>query len=95
MNTHYVQKNKNPFEEWGTISMVEWDRVVARMTTSEALDRRKKMSDLAKKNIYPHRLGSSGYAGHEKKWRTTEEKFAAEGKPLIVQPLNKRTRNWV
>ncbi len=95
MNTHYVQKNKTPFEEWGTISAVEWDKFVAKMTTPEALERRKKMSDLTKKNIYPHRLGSSGYAGHEKKWRATEEKFAAEGKPLIVQPLNKRTRNWV
>jgi hypothetical protein len=59
------------------------------MTTPEALERRKKMSDLAKKNIYPRRLGSSGYAGHEKKWRATEDKFVAEGKHLIVQPLNK------
>jgi hypothetical protein len=53
------------------------------------------MSDLAKKNIYPHRLGSSGYAGHEKKWQATEEKFAAQGKPFNVHPLNKQTRNWV
>jgi hypothetical protein len=67
MNTQCVQKNKTPFEQWGTISRDEWDKFVAKMTTPEALERRKKMSDL-EKNIYPHRLGSSGYAGHEKKW---------------------------
>jgi hypothetical protein len=89
MNTNYVQKNKTPFEELGTILAAEWDKFVAKMTTPQALERRKKMSDLAKKNIYPHRLGSSGYAGHEKKWQATEDKFAAESKPLMVQPLNK------
>nr|BAX25052.1 hydroxyproline-rich glycoprotein -like [Oryza alta]BAX25060.1 hydroxyproline-rich glycoprotein -like [Oryza alta] len=64
MNTNYVQKNKSPFEKYGNIPPVEWDKFVAKMTTPEALARRKKMSELAKKNKYPHRLGSSGYDGH-------------------------------
>lgn len=72
-----------------TISQAEWDRFVAKMTTPEALARRKKMSNLAKKNKYPHRLESSGYDGHVDEWRAIEEKFAAQGKPLLVKPLQK------
>ncbi|BAF04875.2 Os01g0343900 [Oryza sativa Japonica Group] len=64
-------------------------------TTAEALALRKKMSELAKKNRYPHRLGSSGYAGHVDQWRETEQRFAAAGKPLLVDPMVERSKNWV
>uniref|UniRef100_J3L8H5 Uncharacterized protein n=1 Tax=Oryza brachyantha TaxID=4533 RepID=J3L8H5_ORYBR len=80
-------KNKTPFEKYGSITQIEWDKFVARMTTPEAIARRK-MSDMAKKNKYPQRLGSSGYNAHVAKWRATEEKLTAQGKPLLVQPLN-------
>jgi hypothetical protein len=52
INTYYVQQNKPPFEKYGNISIAEWDTFVAKMTTLEALARRKKMSDLAKRNKY-------------------------------------------
>nr|BAX25092.1 hydroxyproline-rich glycoprotein -like [Oryza australiensis] len=55
LNTNYVQKNKSPFEDYGGITPTEWDRIVAKMTSPEALARRKKMSDLAKRNKYPRR----------------------------------------
>lgn len=95
LNTHYVQQNKTPFADYGGITTAEWDTFVAKMTSPEALARRKKMSDLAKRNKYPHRLGSSGYDGHVEKWRATEEKFAAQGKPLLVDALKERSKNWV
>lgn len=68
MNTNFDQNNKSPFEKWGNITPIEWDMFVAKMTTPEALARRKRMSDLVKKNKYPHRLGSSGYNGHVGQW---------------------------
>lgn len=95
MNTYYMQKNKTPFADYSGITPAEWDTFVAKMTSPEALARRKKMSDLAKWNKYPHRLGSSGYDGHVEKWRATEEKFAAQGKPLLVDALKERSKNWV
>nr|XP_015614470.1 uncharacterized protein LOC107279220 [Oryza sativa Japonica Group] len=49
MDTNYIQKNKTPFEECGNISAAEWDKFVAKMTTPQALERRKKLLDLAKK----------------------------------------------
>ncbi|BAD53094.1 hydroxyproline-rich glycoprotein-like [Oryza sativa Japonica Group] len=89
------QKNLPPFTEYGHISQPDWDTFVADHTTAEALALRKKMSELAKKNRYPHRLGSSGYAGHVDQWRETEQRFAAAGKPLLVDPMVERSKNWV
>nr|XP_025876175.1 geraniol 8-hydroxylase-like [Oryza sativa Japonica Group] len=76
-------------------SEADWDTFVADRTTAEALALRKKMSELAKKNKYPHRLGSSGYAGHVDQWREIEQRFAAAGKPLLVDPMVERSKNWV
>ncbi|BAD87600.1 hydroxyproline-rich glycoprotein-like [Oryza sativa Japonica Group] len=94
-NRDYVQKNLPPFTDYGQISQADWDTFVADHTTAEALALRKKMSELAKKNRYPHRLGSSGYAGHVDQWREIEQRFAAAGKPLLVDPKVERSKNWV
>nr|BAD23551.1 hydroxyproline-rich glycoprotein-like [Oryza sativa Japonica Group] len=40
-------------------------------------------------------LGSSGYAGHVDQWREIEQRFAAAGKPLLVDPMVERSKNWV
>lgn len=95
LNRDYVQKNLPPFTDYGHISQSDWDTFVADHTTAEALALRKKMSELAKKNRYPHRLGSSGYAGHVDQWREIEQRFAAAGKPLLVDPMVERSKNWV
>lgn len=95
LNRDYVQKNLPPFTDYGHISQADWDTFVADRTTAEALALRKKMSELAKKNRYPHRLGSSGYAGHVDQWREIEQRFAAAGKPLLVDPMVERSKNWV
>nr|ABA98380.1 transposon protein, putative, CACTA, En/Spm sub-class [Oryza sativa Japonica Group] len=95
LNRDYVQKNLPPFTDYGHISQADWDTFVADHTTAEALALRKKMSELAKKNRYPHRLGSSGYAGHVDQWREIEQRFAAAGKPLLVDPMVERSKNWV
>uniref|UniRef100_A0A0E0DKP6 DUF8039 domain-containing protein n=1 Tax=Oryza meridionalis TaxID=40149 RepID=A0A0E0DKP6_9ORYZ len=89
MNTYYVQKNKSPLQEYRNITPTEWNKFVAKMTTPAALARRKKMSDLAKKNKYPHRLGSSGYDGHVDQWRAMEEntgQVTDEGEMLFETP---------
>nr|AAU89233.1 hypothetical protein [Oryza sativa Japonica Group]ABF96523.1 transposon protein, putative, CACTA, En/Spm sub-class [Oryza sativa Japonica Group] len=83
LNRDYVQKNLPPFMDYGHISQLKH------------LALRKKMSELAKKNRYPHRLGSSGYAGHVDQWREIEQRFAAAGKPLLVDPMVERSKNWV
>ncbi|KAG2555492.1 hypothetical protein PVAP13_8NG031164 [Panicum virgatum] len=63
--------------------------------TEEAIDKHEAYSELAKKNIYPHHLGTGGYIGKAPKWREEEAERRAKGIAHPLDRCNDRTRNWV
>ena len=54
-------KGRTPFKEFGKIKPDQWQRFCEQKSTPEALALSVLNSELAKKNIHPHRLGSAGY----------------------------------
>ena len=52
-----------PFEKFGTITQADWDTFVAKKTDDNALKLSKERSQLAKKNVHRHTMGSSRYKG--------------------------------
>lgn len=68
---------------------------MALKTSAEEKEKSQKMSELARKNIYPHHLGSAGYRPKAKKWRKEEEELKKAGKPIPMEYHNERARNWV
>ena len=52
-------------------------------------------SELTKKNIHPHHLGSAGYGPKVEKWRAKAEATREVGVPYKYEGLEERTLNWV
>ena len=52
-------------------------------------------SELAKKNIHPHRLGLAGYGPKVEKWRSEAEAAREAGVPYKYEGLEECTLNWV
>jgi hypothetical protein len=48
-----------------------------------------------KKNIYPHHLGSSGYAGKVAEWKKKLEETVSASKPNPLEGIEERTRHWL
>lgn len=67
LNTKYVQKDRQPFNDYGKITKAQWEEFVALKTSAEEKEKSQKMSELTIKNIYPHHLGSAGYRPKAKK----------------------------
>ena len=68
MNLDYVQKGRSLFEKWGMITEEDRNAFVKKKSTDEARLLSKQISKLAKKNVHPHTMGSSGYAASIPKW---------------------------
>ena len=52
-------------------------------------------SELAKKNIHPHRLGSARYGPKVEKWRAEAEAARQAGVPYKYENFDERTEHWV
>ena len=50
-------------------------------------------SELVKKNIHPHRLGSAGYVPKVEKWRAEAEAAREVGVPYKYEGLEEHTLN--
>jgi hypothetical protein len=61
LNKKYVQKGLTPFKDYGRITQAQWDEFVALKTSAEEKEKSQKMAELARRNEYPHHLGSTGY----------------------------------
>jgi hypothetical protein len=48
---------------------------------------------MSKKNIYPHRMGSSGYVGKILEWKKKIEEAVNAGNPNPVDDIEERTVN--
>jgi hypothetical protein len=97
LNKKYVQQNKIPEpKKMGKITKAEWEEFVAQKTAPEAKELSEARSEQAKKNIYPHHLGSSGYAPKVEVWRRIiSEAIEAGTFDPLLQDCDERTINWI
>ena len=62
------------------ITEEDWNAFVKKKNTEEAKLLSKKRSELAKKNVHPHTMGSSGYTVSIPKWEKELEDAIIAGK---------------
>nr|AAQ56488.1 hypothetical protein OSJNBa0023H09.15 [Oryza sativa Japonica Group] len=90
-----IQKGLTPFKDYGRITQAQWDEFVALKTSAEEKEKSQKMAELARRNEYPHHLGSTNYQQAVKKWAKQDEEMEKAGKPVPMKNHNPRSRNWV
>ena len=61
LNTKFVKKGLDATKKYPKITAAKWKTFVAQETSEEFLSKSQANSELAKKNIYHHRLGTGGY----------------------------------
>src|SRR6266498_3591619 len=95
LNMDYVQKSRSPFEKYGMITLNDWAAFVEKKSTEVAKLLSKQRSELAKKNVHPHTMGSSGYAGKIPIWQKEIEDAINAGKEIPFANLDERSKNWM
>ncbi len=80
---------------YANITPKQWDDFLTFNNSPEEIERSKKFSELAKKNKFPHRLGSTGYAPKVEQWTKEEEEMRKVGQLVPMEEWTQRSRNWV
>jgi hypothetical protein len=80
MNRKYVKKQLVP-KHIGKITQAQWEEFVKQKTKPEALAISDKFTEILKKNIYHHHLGSSGYLSKIGEWKKKLEETVSADKP--------------
>ena len=74
----------------------DWNAFVQKKSTTEAkLVSKQRMTGRAKKNVHPHTMGSSGYAGKIPIWQKEIEDAINAGKEIPFVNLDERSKNWM
>jgi hypothetical protein len=94
MNTNNVKKGLVP-KHMGKITEAQWKEFVQQKTDPKALAISNRFAEMLKKNIYPHRMGSSRYVGKIPKWKKKIEEVVNAGNPNPVDDIEERTVNWL
>jgi hypothetical protein len=68
INTNYVKKGLVP-KHMGKITEAQGKEFLQQKTNPRALAISNEFAELSKKNIYPHRMGSSRYVGKIPEWK--------------------------
>ena len=68
---------------------------VEQKTSEEFLSKSQANSELAKKNIYHHILGTGGYKRAIPKWQAEEAARKMAGLPVMFEEVLKRAVNWL
>lgn len=90
-----MQKGKTPFKKYGKITLNQWDKFVKFKTSPEEMAKSKRLSDLAKRKKWHHRLGSGGYARKIAQWNKEDEEMKKAGVPVPMEEWNIRSKHWV
>jgi hypothetical protein len=77
----------------GEITQAQWKEFSKQKTDPEALAISDKFTDILKKNIYPHHLGSSGYVGKLTEWNKKLQDHVSVGKPNSLEGVEERTQH--
>jgi hypothetical protein len=94
MNRNYVKKGLVP-KYMGKITEAQWKKFAQQKNNPENLATSKEYAEMSKKNIYPHRMGSSGYVGKIPEWKEKIEEVVSAGNPNLVEDINERAVNWL
>nr|AAX96784.1 transposon protein, putative, CACTA, En/Spm sub-class [Oryza sativa Japonica Group]ABA92546.1 transposon protein, putative, CACTA, En/Spm sub-class [Oryza sativa Japonica Group] len=73
-------------------SEAAWDDFLTLKNSAEEIKRSQKYAELAKKNKFPHRLGSAGYAPKVEQWTKEEEEMRKNGQPFTKKGYFKPKR---
>src|SRR5438105_7921090 len=77
------------------ITEEDWNAFIKKKSTEEAKLLSKKRSELSKKNVHPHTMGSSGYATSIPKWEKELEDATIASKQITYANLDDRSKNWM
>jgi hypothetical protein len=94
MNTNYMKKGLVQ-KHMGKITEAKWKEFVQQNTNPKALAISNEFAEMSNKNIYPHRMGSSGYVGKIPEWKKKIEEAVNAGNPNPVDDIEERTVNWL
>ena len=89
MNTKFMKKGLDTTKKYLRITIAKWKTFVKQKTSEEFLSMSQANAELAKKNIYHHRLGTGGYQRAIPKWRAEE----AAGLPVLLEDVPERARD--
>nr|ABB47287.2 transposon protein, putative, CACTA, En/Spm sub-class [Oryza sativa Japonica Group] len=94
LNKKFVKTGRTLFLTYANITPNQWDNFLMLKNSPEEIQRSQKYAKLAKKNKFPHRLGSAGYAPKVEQW-TKEEEMRKKGQPVLMEEWTQRSKNWV
>ncbi len=95
LNMKFVKTGRTPFSTYANITSNQLDDFLTLKNSPEEIQRSQKYAELAKKNKFPHRLGSAGYAPKVEQWTKEEEEMRKKGQPVPMEEWTQRSRNWV
>nr|ABA96301.2 transposon protein, putative, CACTA, En/Spm sub-class [Oryza sativa Japonica Group] len=87
LNKKFVKTGRTPFSTYANITPNQWDDFLTLKNSPEEIKRSQKYSELAKKNKFPHRLGSAGYAPKVEQWTKEEEEMRKKGQPSVADKI--------
>ena len=90
MNSKFMKKGLDATKKYPRIIAAKWKTFVEQKTSEEFLSMSQASAELAKKNIYHHRLGTSGYQHAIPKWRAEEAVRKAVGLPVLLEDVPER-----
>src|SRR6266498_2935084 len=91
----YVQKGRSPFEKHGMITPHDVASFVKKKSSEAAKLLSKQRRELAKNNVHPHTMGSSGYVRKIPIWQKEIEDAINAGKEIPFANLDERSKNWM
>jgi hypothetical protein len=94
MNSIYVKKGLVP-KHMGKIIEAQWKEFVQQKIDHKALAISNEFAEMMKSNIYPHRMGSSGYVHKIPEWKKKIEEDVYASNPNLVDDIEERTVNWL
>ena len=95
VNSKFVKKGLVATKKYTRITAAKWKTFVEQKTSEEFLSKSQANSELAKKNIYHHILGTGGYKRAIPKWQVEEVARKAAGLPMMFEEVPKRAVNWL
>ena len=95
LTRYYLKLGKSPCVKYTMVKEHHWEEFCKQRTTEEAKAKSAKFSALAKKNLHPHHLGMTGFAGKRPQWREEERARAAAGLPDPYDGVDLRAKDFI
>jgi len=90
-----MKKWLDAMKKYPRITAAKWKTFVEQKTSEEFLSMSQANAELAKKNIYHHCLGTSGYQRAIPKWRAEEVARRVVGLSVLLEDVPERARDWL